>query len=196
MCGSSLVGALLSRLDILMLGLFVAASELAEYGVAARIAVLLSFLYSALNNALIPTISKNVQENTLDSLNSLIPKIMRIACAVTLLGFGMTVMLGEWLLSLFGEEYISAYIIQLVLAAAQSINLYAGPLGSVLLVTGHQKALLYFTLFFAALLAGALWFSIASYGLLGAAIATFCVVVLLNASLLILVKRLTSIRLL
>lgn len=194
MCGSSLVAALMSRMDILLLGFFVSAAEVGEYGVAARVAVLLSFLYAALNNALIPTLSKKFQAGETEAINRLLPKIMRLALALTCVGLAGVALLGGWVLSLFGEEYISAAPLLWLLAVAQTANLYAGPAGSILLVSGHQKAYLYFTVAIALLLAGGLWFAIPAYGLMGAAWVTLAVTLLLNAALLILIRRLTGVR--
>ena len=57
------------------------------------------------------------------------------AASAAMAGF---VVLGRWMLSLFGEEFVEGYPLLLVLTSAQLVRAAAGPAESLLNVSGHQ----------------------------------------------------------
>ncbi len=187
--------ALLSRLDVILLGFFVEQHDIAQYGVASRIAGLLLFGMAALGAVLDPIISELYYQKKKQQLSKLVSTIMRFVllgggCALLFLWF-----FGASILGLFGNEYMEAKPLLLILALGQMLNLSAGPSVVLLNVSGHQKSYMKLLLLFVLLNICALFYAIPQYGVFGAAVTTTTLLVAMNISLFVLIYRKTSIRL-
>jgi O-antigen/teichoic acid export membrane protein len=99
------------------------------------------------------------------------------------------IVLGRFLLGLFGDEFVAAYPALVILAAGQIVNALCGTVGSLMIMTRlHREA--------ATVFGGAAALNIAlnavlipRFGLNGAAIATSTTVVLWNVVMVVLVVR-------
>ncbi len=99
-----------------------------------------------------------------------------------------------WLLHFFGPEFAAAALPLQILALGQLINMLTGPIGSMLVMTGHERASLGYSLIALPVAAGlALWL-IPPYGATGAAIAASTVLVFRKLVALWLVERLIGLR--
>ncbi|MFN7610042.1 MAG: lipopolysaccharide biosynthesis protein, partial [bacterium] len=165
------------------------------YGVAARLAALLAFIYAALGNSLSPRISQKYHDGTLNEILPTIRKFTRVAVVLNLTALAVVIALRAPILGLFGPHYAAAGHLLIVLAAAQALNIAAGPLGTILNITRHDRAYLMFMLCFAAILAVALWWGITHYQAVGAAYAVAAVQFAMQLGLMLLVARKTGIRL-
>lgn len=188
--------ALLSRLDVLMLGAYVAPETIAHYGVASRIAALLMFALAALGAVLDPMISQWYHAGEKHKISQLVSRIVRVIMVASMLMLGGLYLCGDVLLGMFGPEYLEAKSIMLVLAVGQALNISAGPSASILNVSGHQKAYMQLVLGCIAISAGALAFVIPAYGVMGAAIVTTTVLISMNIALGLMIYRKTGIRIL
>jgi O-antigen/teichoic acid export membrane protein len=188
----SLIGALMTRLDVLIIGVFLTSTDVAEYGVAARIAALLAFVYAALNNAVTPLLSEHYHAGNPEKMYDILRKLSRISLTLNLFGFGVLVLLHQYILGLFGAQYLSAGDLLLILGFAQAVNIASGPLGSVLMLMNHQRAYLYFNTLFGIVFAGLLWMVIPLYGVVAAALVTACIGVVMSICLVVLVYRKTG----
>ena len=99
------------------------------------------------------------------------------------------------MLNLWGQEFVSAYSILIVLAIGQFVNISTGSCCLLLVMTGHEKIHSYIS--FCSLLMNVVLniVLIIRFGALGAAIATATTVIFENFFKLILAKRKTSISL-
>lgn len=77
----------------------------------------------------------------------------------------------EWVLGLFGPEFVEAALALRILAAGQLVNLALGPIGGVLIMTHHERWSLGFGIASAVLSAGLCLWLVPLYGVTGAAIA-------------------------
>lgn len=188
--------ALLSRLDVLMLGAYVAPETIAHYGVASRIAALLMFALAALGAVLDPMISQWYHAGEIAKISNLISRVVRLIVLASLLMLGGLYFFGDLLLGMFGPEYIEAKSIMLVLAVGQALNISAGPSASILNVSGHQKAYMHLVLVCIAISAAALALVIPAYGVMGAAIVSATMLIGMNIALGVMIYRKTGIRIL
>lgn len=186
--------ALLSRLDILLLGMYLDAQTVAHYGVASRIAALLMFALAALGVVLDPMISRLYHQGEIAAISHLISRVVRLVVLGGIAAFMVLYLLGDEVLRLFGEEYVDARTLMLILAAGQLMNLSAGPSVSILNISGHQHAYMKLLLCFIVLSVAALMLVIPVYGALGAAIVTTTLLIGMNMALGILIYRKTGIR--
>lgn len=125
-------------LDIAIVGLLVAPEQLALYNAAFRIALVITFGFLAINAVLMPRLSRLHAANDREAIQ----RLLRYSSAITFLGALLALaILWEWgreILGLFGEEFIAAYPVMLLLASSQLILAMLGPAAALLAVTGHQ----------------------------------------------------------
>lgn len=194
MGGGSLVHAALFRLDILLLGWFLAADHVATYGAASRIAGLFIFLPAAISAITDPIISRYYHQKKYKQISALLRKMIVIILSLGSTGLLFFLFFGEWILLAFGEAYMQAKPILLILALGQVVNLSAGPIASILFISGHQTTFLKLMLSMLLLLGVSLSAVIPTYGAIGGAIVTTSALIIMNIILLILIERKSAIK--
>ena len=100
---------------------------------------------------------------------------------------------GNWILSIWGEEFEEAYWILIILGFGQLVNLTTGAVGIILIMTGHEKTQRNISLCFMMVFLILSFTIIPIYGALGASIASVTAVMGINITKLIYVKKNTKI---
>jgi len=190
---ASVSAVLISRMDILFVGFFVLPEEIAKYGVASRVAGLMIFGLAAVGAVTAPRISEMYYKNELDEISELLKKIIKIMTVCGILALTLLYTFGDWILLAFGAEYVKAKHLMIILSLGQVFNLSAGPISPILTVSGNQKSYMKTLLFIVICFALVLPVAINNYGLVGAAVTTSIVTVVMNFSLIRLIKRKTGI---
>ncbi len=164
---------ILNRTDILMLGAMQETSEVGLYSAAVRLATLFTFGLAAVNMAIGPLLSSAHTKGDSAGIQKLMQKAALISIGVSLAMLIGMWLFGEYALSLFGKEYLSAQVVFYVLSASHLVSALTGPTSTLMNMSGHHKRV-------ALLFAMAAGFNvllnyilIPSYGILGAAVATF-----------------------
>jgi O-antigen/teichoic acid export membrane protein len=130
---------MLSRTDVLMLGIFVEAGELGVYNAAMKTAGLTAFVLVAINSAVGPQISAMHARGDREGLQDLVARFSLWTFWLTLaVAIGLAV-LGRFVLGLFGPEFIAGYAVLLVLLAGHITAAAMGLVGNLLSLTGHQN---------------------------------------------------------
>ena len=99
------------------------------------------------------------------------------------------------LLGLFGPDFEDGALALQILALGQAIRLATGPVGSIIVMTGHQRWTLYYALSGAALMVAFAWALIPPLGAVGAAWATVAATLCRQLTAAVVVQRLIGIRL-
>lgn len=163
---------LLSRTDILMLGLLAGNDSSATYSVVTRFSDLLS-LGLVSSTAMIGPVSAELhQRGDRAELQAVVTKAVQWASALTLAMGLVLVFFGRPLLGLFGPEYVEGFAPLMLLLVGQAANALAGPVGYLLSMTGHQNRVVQVLGGSALLNAGLNAALIPAFGVLGAALAT------------------------
>ena len=117
-----------------------------------------------------------------------------IITALSLPALVVVLAVPHWLLGFFGPAFPAAATALRILAAGQLVNMLTGPIGSILVMTGHERwSMAYSLVAFA--LAAVLSLTIVPYfGLNGAAAATALVLAFRNISAFWLVSRLVGLK--
>ncbi len=127
--------------ETLLLGLYHSADEVGRYAAALRLVLLVNFLLVAFNAVLAPRFAVLYRERKLAELSRLARRatlvMLMLSCPVFLALF----LFPGTLLTLFGPEFASASVILIVLTAGQLVNLATGPVGAILLMTGHERVM-------------------------------------------------------
>jgi O-antigen/teichoic acid export membrane protein len=133
--GSSVV---LSQTDTLMLGVMVGADAVGIYGAALKTSLWVHFILNAVNAISAPMIASLYAQGNRQGLQHLVSTIARwmfypaLAIAIALIVFA------ERVLQLFGTEFTKAKGVLIILILGQLVNVGAGSVGYLLVMTGHQ----------------------------------------------------------
>ncbi|WP_170984180.1 oligosaccharide flippase family protein [Rhodoligotrophos defluvii] len=172
--------AMLENTDILLLGALAEPQAVAAYVAALRTAGLLGFLFFAVAAIAVPKIAQTHFGSGREALQRLVSASTALIFVPSLVGAGLLVVAGPWILALFSPEFTSAYAALAILVLAHLFRAATGPVEYMLNLTGHERACMP-----AYIAAGA--FNIAAnlvlipiLGLIGAAIATASAMILVQ----------------
>jgi O-antigen/teichoic acid export membrane protein len=171
---------LIDRMDTLMIGNMMGPEQTGVYSVAARLAELSLFGLTAANGVLGPFIAEyhhTGQKARLQKILTFSAWIIFAVMGVIILGL---VALGPFVLKLFGPGFSRAYVPMLILLAGQAVNALTGPVGALLMLTGHQLKAIKILMFKAALNFGGNIVLIPLLGIDGAATAAAITIGLSN----------------
>jgi len=129
-----------SQADIVMLGIFKPPAEVGIYRVAVQIALVASFGLQAVNMVVAPRFATFYTKKEMDRLQRLVTRSAQIVLAFNLLVTSFFVIFGRAFLdTVFGKEFITAYISLLILLIGQLVNSAAGSVRVLLNMSGYEK---------------------------------------------------------
>ncbi len=179
----------LNQADLIMIGLLRGSRDAGIYNAATRTARLVGFVLVAVNAMAAPMIASLSARGEREMLQGLVRAAtlwMLWPSVLIALGF---IFFGDVILSLFGAEFIEGRAALTILAIGQVVNAAAGPVGYLLILTGHQRdtARVYGWSALINVLLNILL--IPRWGLVGASCATAITMALWNAWLFLLVRK-------
>jgi O-antigen/teichoic acid export membrane protein len=127
------------QVGVIMLGSLVSAEAAGIYDIARRAAMLVSFVVLAVNMPLGPVVASLHARRELVRLQSIVVKSARLAAAGSCVIALTPVVLGPWLLPLFGREFEAGLPVLVILCIGQVFNAVAGSAGLVLNMTRHER---------------------------------------------------------
>jgi len=168
----SFMNIILTKIDKIMLGIYMTSEVVGIYNIAATVAGLITFLLVSSNMIFSSVISELYSVNKIKLLGDLYSTITKWIIILTLPIVISILFFSDTILRFFGEAYIVGSSALIILALGQMINTFAGANGSILSMCGHERLLLknnismaIINIIFNAIL-------IPKFGILGAAIAT------------------------
>lgn len=171
LCVILLLTSYFPEFNIIIVGLYLPADQLAIFNAAFRTAFVIMFGLNAVDAIAMPRISKLYAAGETAELQALLARataLKIVGALAALIAFGL---LGKSILGLFGEAFIAGFGVLLILTAAQLMQALVGPVSSLLGISGHQDHCLYvfgITLVIAIVLNMLL---LPSFGIMGAAVA-------------------------
>ena len=196
MLGISVIKTGMAQVDVLSLGFFkeIGAENIGYYNAAKKIANLASFGLLAANIYIAPQISTFYHDGQMKKLEKLVVTASRFILLFTLVATLGLVVLGSWLLGLFGPSFTVAYVPLLILLGGQVVNSWAGPVALLMSMTKYTRLLI--RVFFVSMLLNIVIniVLVPTYGIMGAAIGTSAITIIWNIALSIMVRRLLHIR--
>jgi O-antigen/teichoic acid export membrane protein len=158
--------------DTIMLGWLSSTKEVGLYTVAAKLALLTSFFLQITVSTVGPKIAVMYRNQEIKALELMLQKVTRALIGIGLLSLIVFLLLGKYILNFWGEEFVSAYPILAILATGQFFNIASGPVGTILVMTNHEKIIRNITAITVGLNLILNYFFINYLGASGAAIAT------------------------
>lgn len=188
------IGLMLQNIDKIMISTFLDLNRVGIYKVAQNYVSLISVFVTPFI-AFWPVISKLYNENNIGQIESEMKRIVRIVTYLVVPMFFIFLFLGNDLLAIFGETYVTneAKLALIILAFSFLIDAISGPIGSILTMTKYAKLALYNNL--ASLLINITlnFILISRFGVVGVAIATGISIIANNLISIIQVKLLLGI---
>ena len=192
-----LIGGMLviiSHTDIIMLGAMKGAETAGIYSVVSRVISLISYIVFAVNAPLTPFMADRYAARAIEELQRTVTKGARVIFLLAVLIILVFVVLGDWLLALFGPEFPKGYAALLILCVGQiPFVLGGGVAGPLLAMTGHEREAA-IVIGVAAILNIVLNVAlIPKWGIEGAALATMVSVLVWHVSLAVLAYKMLGI---
>lgn len=138
--GVVLIFMSMGQMDVLMLGIFAGADDVAVYGAAARLVMLVSVSLLMVNAVVAPLIPELNTRGRRADLERLLRRTAAIA-AIPAIGAlaGMVVCGGAVLAIVYGDYYARGAVVLVILSLGQLVNVLAGSCNLVLVMTGNQN---------------------------------------------------------
>ncbi len=138
------IGLLLQNIDKIMISAYLDLNSVGVYKVAQNYVSLISVFVTPFV-AFWPLISKLYNENNIGQIEKEMKRIVRIVTYLVIPMFFIFLFLGNDLLAIFGEAYVTnqAYLALIILAFSFLVDAVSGPIGSILTMTKHVKFALY-----------------------------------------------------
>lgn len=172
---------------------FLAAEAVALYGAAWKLVNLVAVPLELMNKSVQPVIAELHAADDRRKLQDSLRGTATVAGLPAAIGLFAMLFFGAELLDLvYGAPYREAALILAIMAFGQLANVWTGSCGTVLVFTGHQRALMNMSLVTSALTVVATVVAVQRWGLVGAATATAAGRVLQNGVAWLLVRRLTG----
>lgn len=175
--------------DTFMLGIFKDGAAVGLYNIAARTALLTSYVLIAVNSVVAPKFAALYARGAREELCGVARNASALISLVTLPVLLVFTLLPDVVLSLFGPAFIDAAPALIILALGQFVNVVTGSVGYLLMMCGQERALRNNILFMTALNVILNILLIPPYGVIGAALATASSLALKNVISLALVRH-------
>jgi O-antigen/teichoic acid export membrane protein len=129
---------LLTQLDLLMVGLLLDDEAVGLYSAAAKTAAIIPLVLYALNMVAAPGFAALYDRGDAMRLQELATAVARWAFWPSLALAALLALASGWILSLFGDSFIAARGVLVMLAAAYVFSAGVGSVGYLLSLTGHE----------------------------------------------------------
>jgi len=187
---TSLTFLVLTQADLWIVGALRSQQEVAVYGAAARLVLLVAMPLMIANAVVPPLVAEMHAQGNTEQLERSLRTTATVAGIPSFLVLLTFIFAGGPLLQLvFGDAYGDGAPILALLCLGQMLNVWAGSCGVTLMMTGYQTTMLVVTIFSGLLsIAGALLL-VGPWGPVGVAAAAAAAMMVQNVLMLIFVKR-------
>ncbi|WP_208979315.1 lipopolysaccharide biosynthesis protein [Pseudovibrio axinellae] len=167
---------LITSSDVILIGIWLPSDQVGIYFAASRTLALMHFVYYAVRAASAPRMARLYHANDLNGLRAFVGSAAKLTFWPSLLIAGFIMVVGPFLLTLFGEGFSQGTPILYILVIGVLARAAIGPADALLTLSGHQNtcAKIYATVFVLNLALNTLF--IPMFGLYGAAMATTLVI--------------------
>lgn len=184
----------LSQTDTVMVGLLRDTTDAGVYALAARLASLVSFMLVSAGAVAAPMVATYHSSGERHRLQRLLQVATLIVALYAIPASALLIVGGRWALGWFGEPFVGGYLALVILVVGQLVNSLCGPVGIILVMTGHQR--LVARILGSAAISNVVLTTglIQMAGLVGAAIATAVTMIVWNIWMLTAMKRKLGLR--
>jgi len=162
----------LSQAGLWILGMYRAPDEVAIYGAATRLVLLVVMPLVVVNAVVPPLITEMYVKQHHRQLEGLLRTVSTIAGIPALLAVAVLVVAGEPIMRvIYGSQYGAGTMVLAMLALGSIVHIWAGTANIVLMSTGHQTTMMVTTAVAGVIAVLLALYAVADYGALGVAVA-------------------------
>ena len=125
--------------DTIMLGTLSNPEAVGIYTVANRGAALITFVLMAFDTSIAPTFANLYTKGELEKLQKIVTQSCQAIFAIALLMTIVLIVFGNWLLLMFGSEFVRGHLVLSILSIGQLVNAFTGSVALLLIMTGFDK---------------------------------------------------------
>lgn len=151
---------------------WISPEEIAYLSTAQRTAGLISFILIAVNLVMAPKFAALYNKNNMKDLEKLATKATKIMAYAAIPSIIFILIFSKRIMGIFGESFIEASHLLIVLSIGQLVNVLTGSVGYLLMMSGHEKDMRNIVLFASSITILLTFYMTAKFGVTGAAIAT------------------------
>jgi O-antigen/teichoic acid export membrane protein len=141
MVAISLLSYALAWLPLILLSFWGAAEDVAKYSNCIRIGALISLTLAIANAIIAPKLAILHSKNDSEKIQRILNTTSKLMLLASLPCFLFIVATSEQLLSLFGEQYVSAQSSLFIISLGQLVNALFGPVNYLLIMSNNGSAL-------------------------------------------------------
>lgn len=170
---TSLVIFILNQADLWIVGAFSGQENVALYGAAVRLVIMVVIPLQIVNLIVPPVIAEMHSQgrtNALERTLRIAATLTAIPAAIVLVAF--IVFGGQILSVVFGSYYQAAGLILALLSLGHLVNVWVGACGQTLMMTGNQNTMMVITVFSGLVFVVGGLFAVREYGVVGVATVT------------------------
>ncbi|KPV91504.1 Polysaccharide biosynthesis protein [Pseudoalteromonas sp. P1-30] len=173
----------------IIIGVYLVAEQVAFFSVAQRIALLTSFILMAINLVVAPKFAAFKAKNDMEGIRktALFSVRLLVLSAMPIVLFML--LLPEFLMGLFGEQFKQGAVILQILVLGQAVNVITGSVGFLLQMTGNERDMRLVTIISGCGVLVSVPLFTSLYGVIGAAAATAFFISLQNLLAVYFVKK-------
>lgn len=169
---ANLLGILMGKIDVVMLGILSTNENVGIYQVVVQITNSISLLIVVFSTVFAPKISELYHQNKIDSIKKLYNKATKFLSLIGLILTIFLILTSNFILDIFGDKVVTGKLALIYLSLGQFVNVAVGNVWTMMAMTGKPKLQFYANLlaFTSNIILNILL--IPKYGISGAAFAT------------------------
>ncbi|MCR9611156.1 oligosaccharide flippase family protein [Vibrio alginolyticus] len=175
--------------SLVIAGFFISTAELGLLAAAQRTSLLIGFVLITINFVVAPMFASLYKERQMIKLQSLSRLACRANVGLAIVPVIICTLFPEFVMRFFGEEFLAAAPLLVVLSLGQLVNVATGSVGFLLLMSGHERTMKYITISSGTISICLLIALCQTFGVIGAAWAMAIGMAIQNLAALYFVKR-------
>lgn len=143
---TSIVLLILVQTDLWILGIFRTQEEVAIYGSAMKLVLLVGIVFQIVNLVVPPLIAELFKKGRMNELERTLRSTASMAGIPSFIILVVFILFGDTLLgALYGQYYKVGFTILVILSIGHAVNVWFGSCGFTLIMTGHQRTMMLIT---------------------------------------------------
>ncbi|ACV64764.1 polysaccharide biosynthesis protein [Desulfofarcimen acetoxidans DSM 771] len=183
------LSVLIDKTSIYMVGYYLDDVSVGIYNSAAQIAVIPSFMLTAINQVFAPMISTLYYKREINKINNIYSKINYLMLVTVLIIMFIIILCSDLIMIIYGREYSIGSTCMIIIAGGQLFNAISGPCGLILTMTGYSNYNLYINISMIILIVIFSSILIPMYGIEGAAFSSTGSIIITNVLRMIFMHR-------
>ncbi|MCR9518293.1 oligosaccharide flippase family protein [Vibrio alginolyticus] len=175
--------------SLVIAGFFISTAELGLLAAAQRTSLLIGFVLITINFVVAPVFASLYKERQMRKLQNLSRLACRANVGLAIVPVIICTLFPEFVMQLFGGEFLAAAPLLVVLSLGQLVNVATGSVGFLLLMSGHERTMKYITISSGMVSICLLVTLCQMFGVIGAAWAMAIGIAIQNLAALYFVKR-------